>query len=161
MFLFSESSGSPIDPRTIDEFEQRYNDKKYEAKMSKLLKRCYSREKRTEGGKGPWKEALAALRKEDFYGLVMVDKAGIPRPVPADLAGFDMRLVLFGVVELAFVALGCVLIFQPWRLHLALPDWLRLLLYPIFAGILWFVGQAFGYLELARIANRIARKQRG
>jgi hypothetical protein len=161
MFLFSESVSTGFDSKMIDEFEQQYDDREYEAKVSRLLKRCYAREKRTQNGKGLWRDALTALRREDFYGLVMVDEAGIPRPVSIGLDGFGLRYSLFLAVEVVVIAFGGVLIFQPWRLHLALPDWLRLLLYPVFIGAVWLVGEAFGYLEVLQPLKRAISKQRG
>jgi hypothetical protein len=50
MFLFSESSGSP-DFEAQERFDRGYAHKTYESKITKLLRRCYAHDKRTEDGK--------------------------------------------------------------------------------------------------------------
>jgi hypothetical protein len=77
MFLFSETSQNPPDFEASDKFDAEYDDEVYEAKIAQLLKRVYARDKQTSEGKALWKKYLDALANEDFYGLVMVDQAGI------------------------------------------------------------------------------------
>ena len=78
MFLFSESSGNP-DFEANERFDTDYDSRAYESKVAKLLGRSCARDRKTEDGKASWKDALKALSKEDFYGLVMIDQAKIPR----------------------------------------------------------------------------------
>ena len=55
-------------------------------------------------GKLEWTDALKALSQEDFYGLIMIDQAGIPRSQSG-----DWRVVLeslpFAISELAVISL--------------------------------------------------------
>jgi hypothetical protein len=77
MFLFSETSQNPPDFEAVEKFDEEYDDEEYEEKITELLKRSFSRDKQNKDAKDIWKKHLAALKDEDFYGLVMVDKAGI------------------------------------------------------------------------------------
>jgi hypothetical protein len=78
MFLFSESSGRP-DLEANEELDKDYDSGAYESKVAKLLGRAYANDTKTEVGRASWEAALRALGREDFYGLVMVDQARIPR----------------------------------------------------------------------------------
>jgi hypothetical protein len=79
MFFFSETSQNPPDFEASEKFDAEYDDDSYETKIAQLLKRAYARDKKLPDGKSVWKEHLSALANEDFYGLVMVDQAGIPQ----------------------------------------------------------------------------------
>lgn len=78
MFLFSETSQNPPDFEAEEKFSTEYAEDAFETKISQLLKRAYARDKKVPDAKALWKEHLDALADEDFYGLVMVDQAGIP-----------------------------------------------------------------------------------
>ena len=78
MFVFSESSGT-ADLEAQETFDTKYDSNDYESKVTKLLRKAYAHDKRTNEGKREWTDALKALSREDFYGLVMLDQAGIPR----------------------------------------------------------------------------------
>ena len=78
MFLFSETAQVPSDFDASDKFDADY-DEEYEAKITQLLKRVFARDEQTKDTKDLWKKHLAALKDVDFYGLVMVDQAGISR----------------------------------------------------------------------------------
>lgn len=79
MFLFSATAPNP-DWEANEKFEAGYDDSEYEKKIAKLLRHAYAHDKKVSGQAGLWQEHLEALREEDFYGLVMVDQAHIPRP---------------------------------------------------------------------------------
>lgn len=158
MFLFSESSGSP-DLDADERFEKDYDSRKYEARVSKLLRRSYAGDKKTEDGKSSWKAALKALSREDFYGLVMVDQAGIPRTDVGVRIAF-LNVVPLVLAEIVVLGVGAVLVFRPSGLGLHLPDWLRLLLIPLFLWLFWHVGKVFGRIEMEKTAKRIASQQR-
>lgn len=160
MFLFSESSGRP-DLEANEKFEQDYDSTAYESKVTKLLGRAYANDKKNEPDRTSWKAALTALGSEDFYGLVMVDQARIPRVSGLegtrgneDLWRFLLGMLPLALVEIALLIVGCVLIFQPFRFGLHLPDWLRLLLMPLFFWLFWYVGRIFGRSELAKSAKQ-------
>ena len=77
MFLFAESSGENA-ARLEAEFRERQAEADYESKIANLLRRAYRRERRLPDGPRQWKQALRAIRGEDFYGLVMLEAAGLP-----------------------------------------------------------------------------------
>ncbi len=77
MFLFSETSQTPPDFDASDKFDAEYDADAYETKTGRLLKHAYDADKKTAERKADWKKHLNALAEEDFYGLVMVDQAGI------------------------------------------------------------------------------------
>ena len=151
MFLFSESSGSP-DLEAQEKVDRDYDSKSYESKVTKLLRRSYGRDKKTDGGRASWKAALKALSEQDFYGLVMVDQAKIPR-VDTGPWMFFLGMLPFALTEFVVVGIGFVLVFQPSALRLRLPDWFRLVLLPLFVWLSWYVGKVFGRIELAKSAK--------
>jgi hypothetical protein len=165
MFLFSESSGRP-DLEANEKFDKNYDSNTYESKIARLLGRAYANDRTTEGTRASWEGALKALGSEDFYGLVMVDQARIPRVRGIEIERVDENLgrVLLGMLPLALVEIGLlvvgwVLVFQPFRFGLHLPDWFRLLLMPLFFWLFWYVGPIFGQSELAKSAKRTESHQ--
>ncbi len=158
MFLFSEASGSP-DFEAQETFDKDYDPKAYESKVTKLLRLSYARDKRAENRKASWKAALKALSKEDFYGLVMVDQAKIPR-VNRALWIFFLGMLPLVLCELAIVGIGFIVVFQPSALRLRMPDWFRLLLLPVFFWLFWYVGKVFGQIQLAKSVKRNDSEQR-
>src|SRR5580700_4624694 len=73
MFVFSESPDN-ADFEAQEVFEKKYDSSDYESKVTKLLRKAYAHDKRTKEGKKEWTDALEALSREDFYGLVMIDQ---------------------------------------------------------------------------------------
>ena len=156
MFLFSEASGSP-DFEANEIFDEKYNDKAYESKVAKLLRRAYAHDRRTDEGKQEWRDALGTLSKEDFYGLVMVDQASIPRKQEAvrrELWRFELEWLPFEVIELLVIILGFLIVFRPSVLGLYLPDWVRWLAYPLFVWLFLYIGRVWQRMQTAK-----ARKQ--
>ncbi len=98
MFLFSEASGSP-GYETQEAFDRDYGSKAYESKVARLLQRAYARDRRVNDAKREWKDALSGLRHEDFYGLVMIDQAHIPRSQDG-LWQFELEQLPFEVADL-------------------------------------------------------------
>jgi hypothetical protein len=141
MFQFSEASGTP-DMEASDKFDAAYDGKTYEAKGTKLVRKAYAHDKRNADRKKEWKQALKALSEEDFYGLVMVDNAGIPRG-DASLWKFELQQLPFLLTELAVIGIGWFVVMQPHGFLLRLPDWFRLLLLPAFAWLVWYVGELY------------------
>lgn len=133
----------------------------------KLLSRAYARDKKAEGGRASWKAALTAVGREDFYGLVMVDQARIPRVgeglkierVDENLWIFLLGMLPLPLVEIGLLVVGSILVFQPTRVGLHLPDWFRLLLMPLFFWLFWYVGRIFGRSKLAKSAKRTESQQ--
>jgi hypothetical protein len=152
MFLFSEASGSP-DYETREVFDRDYISKAYESKIARLLQRAYARDMRVNDARREWKDALSALRHEDFYGLVIVDLARIPRSQDT-LWQFELTQLPFQVVELAVMALGFLVVFRPEALHLRLPDWIRWLAYPLFVWLFLYIGRVSSRIRPANSAKR-------
>jgi hypothetical protein len=152
MFLFSESSGNP-DFEANEKFDTDYDSRAYESKVAKLLGRSYARDRKTDDGKASWKDALKALSKEDFYGLVMIDQAKIPRVNDA-LWVFLLGMLPLALIEIGLLCVGSILVFQPSRLGLHLSDWFRLLLLLLFFWLFWYVGKIFGRRESAKSTER-------
>src|SRR6202142_3086858 len=147
MFLFSESSGRP-DLEANEKFEKDYDSTAYESKVTKLLGRVYANDKKNEADGASWKAALKTLAREDFYGLVMIDQARIPRtndlaiaPGSIDSWRFLIGMLPLALVEIGVLVVGCILVFQPFRFGLHLPDWFRLLLMPLFFWLFWYSGR--------------------
>jgi len=154
MFLFSESSGS-ADLEAQEKFDGGYDSGAYESKVTKLLGRSYARDKGTDDGRASWRDALRALKQQDFYGLVMVDQAKIPRSQEG-LWAFEWEMLPFEIIELLVIVLGFLLIFRPGVLGLYLPDWVRWLAYPLFVWVFWYIGRVFQRMQTAK-AQRQSR----
>jgi hypothetical protein len=120
MFQFSEASRTP-DMEAAEKFDAAYDAKTYEAKVTKLLRKAYAHDQRNAERKKEWKQALEALSEEDFYGLVMVDNAGIPR-VDASLWKFEPQQLPFLLTELAVIGIGRFVVIQPHGFLSRLPD---------------------------------------
>jgi hypothetical protein len=148
MFLFSEEAASEKMQALAEEFDATYDDADYENKVSKLLKAAFHRDKQTPDAMAAWKQSLTALKDTDFYGLVMVQHAGLPfsrRNVAGDIGlGVDAFLELAPVaaVALAVGIPGFLIVFDPFQWGLIHSQWIRLALLPVFVfGIWWAVGK--------------------
>jgi len=151
MFLFSEASGDP-DLDAQEAFDAKYDDKAYETKVAKLLRKAYASDKQANGAEG-WRDALKALERQDFYGLVMMDAAKIPRS-KAGLWEFVIGLLPLAITELGIFVIGFFVVFRPSVLGLNLPDWARWLAYPLFVWLLWYVGQVSSRIRMAKTVKR-------
>lgn len=148
MFFFSEISGEAgIESR--EAFEKNYDESRYEAKITKLLRRAYARDKRSRDKRREWSSALNTLRHEDFYGLVMIDQAGIPRGHQGEWQ-FYLEQLPFDIFELGIIALGFLVVFRPSVLHLDLPVWIRWLAYPLFVWLVWYVGRVWQKMQYTK-----------
>lgn len=158
MFVFSESSGTP-DLEANEVFESKYDESGYESKVAKLLRKAYAHDKVTSEGRQEWKDALAALRNEDFYGLVMVDQAGIPRKQES-VWRLELEEMPFQIIELTVIALGFLVVFRPDVLHVGLPSWVRWLAYPLFVWLFWYVGRVWQRMQTAKAMKRFRLRDR-
>ena len=158
MFLFSESADD-TDFEAQELFDKTYDSQSYESKVTKLLRKAYAHDKRSKEGKLEWTDALKALSQEDFYGLIMIDQAGIPRSQSG-----DWRVVLeslpFAISELAVISLGFLVVFRPSVVSLDLPDWARWLAYPLFVWLVWYIGRVFSKLQTAKAIKQSKRRGR-
>jgi hypothetical protein len=135
MFLFSEAMPNP-DWEANERFEAKYDESEYEKKIARLLRHAYTHDKKS-GVDGAWRDCLKALKEEDFYGLVMVDQAKIPRPrthLP-DLDGFIFA-------EGTLIALAVGVFTNVIHLHLLSSDTVRLVVAVLLVIAAWGVGEA-------------------
>jgi hypothetical protein len=158
MFVFSESSVT-ADIEAMEVFDKNYDSGDYESKVTRLLRKAYAHDKRKKEGKREWSDALKTLSQEDFYGLVMIDQAGIPRS-DEGLWQFELEWLPFEVIELAVIVLGFLLVFRPSALGLSLPDWARWLAYPLFLWLFWYIGRVWSRMWDARAVKQSKRPGR-
>lgn len=137
MFLFSEASPSP-DWEANEKFEAEYDDSQYERKIAKLLRRAYARDKKA-GTLEAWKGCLKTLKKEDFYGLVIIDQAGIARPKDYS-AMLDCTTVLT-IVSFAIGGFAIVVFLNPLHWGYLRSDVIRLVGAVLLLGIAWGIGE--------------------
>ena len=85
MLYFTETEETPPDmPDVNDEFEREYDSVTYEKKIAGLLRNAFKRNRESPDSEYRWKQAIAALRNEDHYLLVMVDQAALSARPPGD-----------------------------------------------------------------------------
>ncbi len=77
MLYFTEAEESLPDIYEVnDQFEREYDSSAYEKKIAGLLRSAFRRNRQeSPEGENRWKQAIADLRKEDHYLLVMVDQS--------------------------------------------------------------------------------------
>ncbi len=152
MFMFSETSGAKPDFEASERFDAEYDGDEYESKIAKLLRQSYGRDKESAGGKTPWKEALDCLKDEDFYGLVLIDQAGIRSRSITDLPPdasisvrniFSAKDILFLLIEVSVLAVGVEVVFDPLGWKLVHADWLKLLLMGVFMALIWSIAKIY------------------
>jgi hypothetical protein len=167
LFLFSETDGN-TDWDANQHFDAEYNDIEYEAKIAKLLHRSDVQARNSTAEMTAWQSALEAVRDVDFYGLIMVDRARIPRPKPrisvtatSILRGLlSMEDPLFFTAKAGIVILAFFLILDPWRLGILRADIAKLLCIAVAAVAFWVVGRIEKRAllrELENIANSTSK----
>ena len=148
MFLFSEGTASDKMQALAEEFDSTCDDAEYERKISDLLETAFRRDKQMPDAVAAWKQSLKALSEEDFYGLLMVEQAGLPfsrRSGAGDTrlgVGAFLELVRVTAVALAVGLPGFLVVFDPFQWGLIHSQWIRLLLFPLFVfGVWWAVSK--------------------
>jgi hypothetical protein len=148
MFLFSEETAPEKMQTLAQEFDATCDEADYEGKVSKLLNAAFRRDKEAPDAVAAWKQSLAALKDADFYGLVMVQQAGLPftrQSVAGDIrlgAGAFLDLAPVTAIALAVGAPGFLIVFDPFQWGLIQSEWIRLALFPVFVfGVWWAVGR--------------------
>jgi hypothetical protein len=156
MFLFSEGIASDKMQALAEEFDSTCDDAEYESKVSKLLETAFRSDKQTPDGVAAWKQSLKALGEEDFYGLVMVEQAGLPfsrRSVAGDTrlgVGAFLELVRVTAVALAVGLPGFLVVFDPFQWGLIHSQWIRLSLFPVFVLGVWWAVRKYSEWEFAK-----------
>jgi hypothetical protein len=163
MFLFSEVSQNPPDWDANEKFESEYDSGDYEKKITKLLRVAYGHDKKDPAKLETWTQSLKALAKEDFYGLVMVDQAKIPRPKKA-YSGLGTFLnatdLTFAILELLILGLAFVLLLGLVRFPVLSSDIARLVSFALLLAAAWWVGRFFGRYQIGKAANRLKGQRR-
>lgn len=77
MLLFSETSPTFPDILEVNEiFDRDYDRNEYETKISNLIGHLRSSDRMNPDANPTWTEAVRSLRGQDYYFMVMLDKAG-------------------------------------------------------------------------------------
>jgi hypothetical protein len=157
MFFFSELSANP-DWEANEKFEAEYDDSEYEKKVAKLLRHAYSHDVKNPLVKNAWQECLKALSKEDFYGLVMVDQAKIPRPknLSTFLSTFDTGSTYLMLLQLGILALAFGVVLNRIGSSVLVSDGSRLGAFAFLVAAAWGVGEFYRRWEGKRAAERLA-----
>ena len=102
MLQFTETEESLPDIYDVnDQFEREYDTAKYEKKVAGLVRNAYRRGCKESGEtKGRWKKAIADLRKEDHYLLVMVNQGLEPSAVVGYGIGIGIAVAFFLLIVL-------------------------------------------------------------
>jgi hypothetical protein len=108
MFLFSEVDDRAEAARLMEEAGTKFDDERYERKVAGLLRRAYRQDRKR------WRSMLGALRDEDFYGLVMIEQAGLPMPGrrtggPAE-DWLGLARTFLAILPDALIAIPCFLV---------------------------------------------------
>lgn len=136
MLYFTETEETLPDIWEVNaQFENECDDAEYEKKIASLLRKAYQRiRKESPEGERRWKQAIADLRKEDYYLLVMVDQSLQPESDFWTVVAWASAIV---VCLLATIVLWVYLDEKGW-----IPSWiasipLKLAILGVFA--VWFV----------------------
>ncbi|MFZ1918568.1 MAG: hypothetical protein WAU58_13420 [Terriglobales bacterium] len=137
LFLFSETSPTDETASAMEALDTGGAAVEFERKISKLLRRAYRHDQKLPDAGISWKQALHTLKNEDFYGLVMVEQAGLP----VSKQGILLALLGMWPVFATLLGLGLpgfVMIFDPFHWGLIRSDWVRLSLIPVFVSAIWW-----------------------
>jgi hypothetical protein len=142
MLYFTETEETL--PQVNEQFERDYDDSAYEKKIAGLLRKAHQRnQQESPTGEEVWKQAVADLRKEDHYLLVMVDQSLQPA---SDFWSVLKWSTILAIGCIAVVVLKEYLDDRGW-----IPAWisnisLKLWILGIF--VLWLIVQAARMGEL-------------
>jgi len=136
MLYFTETEETLPDIYEVNaQFESAYDSAQYEEKIAALLRNAFRRnQKESVEAKHQWKQAVADLRKEDHYLLVMIDRSLQP---PSDFWTVAKWSSILVVCVLVAVTLWEYAYDKGW-----IPSWVsnlspRLVIYSV-VGV-WFV----------------------
>jgi hypothetical protein len=155
MLYFTEAEETLPDIYEVnDQFEREYDDSAYEKKIAGLLRNAYRRNRReSPEGANRWKQAIADLRKEDHYLLVMVDESLELSAAMAWGIGIGISFVIF-LLMILWIALDEKGLIPKWVLGWISDDpQIRSLQFSlVILGLLavWFVAQ---FAKLGALAD--------
>jgi hypothetical protein len=118
MLGFAEASASQKDLDTRAVFKRQYDDEKFEAKITKLVRDVYELDKKL-GRDEIWEQSLNSVADddEDMYLAVILKKAGLREP-PQPWYLPDWRTVRELAPTIALVLAGIVVVFTPFGVNL-------------------------------------------
>ncbi len=126
MLGFTEATASKRDLEAAQAFERDFDDREYEKKISRLIRRAHERDKQN-GNLEPWNHALAQIAGRDLYLHVMLEGAGIERGAFFPLFS-DWRFLVYGLLPPILCLVGAVVIgLSPFGARLIRNDILRFL----------------------------------
>lgn len=107
MLYFSETEYTLPNMDEINHtFERKYNVEAYEQKITSLIRNYQTRISKVDPEAfASWKQAIAALRKEDHYILLLIDAADgkLPQSIPLQQKSDRLlKLIAFGIAG------GCI-----------------------------------------------------
>jgi len=105
MLYFSETAWTLPDMDTVsDEFDSAYNQRDYEKKISRLIRKAGKRVRRGSPSEyDTWWQAIRCLEQEDHYILVMIRQSGLrPRGDLLKLWGTGVVVTTVLVLSIAF-----------------------------------------------------------
>ena len=137
---FEEAIASPADLAAMEKFDQQNDSDAFEAKVARLVKKAYQRDKRINGG-GQWHTALQAVRTRDFYLLMMIERAEIKVPRPSLWRSMKpSTLVLYAILVL-MAAVGALIAFTELGARLLHSDASRFVFYVLWVALLFGIGE--------------------
>jgi len=157
MFLFSEVSQNPPDWVANEKFESEYDDGDYEKKITRLIRAADAHDKKDPPKLETWTESLKALAKEDFYGLVMIDQAKIPRSKsPSSALGTLLNAtdIAFFILELLIVGLAFGLLSGRVRFSFLASDVVRIVSFALLLALAWWVGRFFRHYQTEKLSEK-------
>jgi hypothetical protein len=153
MLGFAEASAGAKAMEAAQAFERDFDDEEYEAKIARLIRHAYERDKKA-GGIQTWDNALARIASRDMYLNVMVDRAGIGNAGPAALFT-DWRFIVYGLLPCGLSLVAAVIVgLGPLGARLIRNDALRL----VIAALL--IASPFAIQPISRSKVRNSRKSR-
>lgn len=153
MLYFSETGWTLPDIVEVNSrFVRDYDSDEYERKISQLVRSARRRARMEDRAEfAAWSDAFRALRKEDHYLLVMIDKAGLSRD--------HLRLWLTGI---SVVCMGFGLLFllvrfriEPTREALAFIAWITITCVAAVCIVLYlFLGRQRAEKLISRVTGK-------
>jgi hypothetical protein len=146
MLYFTENEETLPDMSDVsNQFEREYDSSTYEKKISGLLHNAFERSRREmPDGDRRWKQAIADLRNEDYYLLVMVDRASCTvRPKGDRLKLWSTGVAIVGVLTCAVFLAARYDVdldkYFPSKNSVSLVIWGTAVCLAVLYGVLWLV----------------------
>jgi hypothetical protein len=117
MLAFAEASATQKEIEARAVFKRDYDNEKYEAKITKLLRDVYELDKKMDRAE-IWEQSLDALSDEDVYLALIVKKAGLREAPPPPRYLPDRRTVQELIPTIALVVAGLIVVFTPLGVNL-------------------------------------------